>query len=91
MSSLYRNRRRVLFVDTAAIKKAGSNREWEMLYMSNASASRRARRWAHANRPYESIDNPVKRYLGSKSLTGKRSRATDFRRVFGRMFVRPAF
>lgn len=39
-----------------------------MLYMSRASESRRARRWAWANRPLESLDNPVRRYLGNRSV-----------------------
>ncbi|MGF1617334.1 MAG: hypothetical protein ACFCU2_05935 [Acidimicrobiia bacterium] len=91
MTSLYQDRARALFMGIAAGERREDDKEWEMLYMSNAKASRRARRWAYANRPYESIDNPVKRYLGSKSLAGKRSRTTDFRRVFGRTAMRPAF
>jgi hypothetical protein len=61
-----------------------------MLYMSNAKASRRARRWAYANRPYESIDNPVKRYLGSKRSVRKVWIA-EFRRTLGSRLLRPAF
>ena len=61
-----------------------------MLYTSNAKASRRARRWAYANRPYESIDNPVKRYLGNKRPVRK-SWITEFRRALGSGRLRPAF
>jgi hypothetical protein len=61
-----------------------------MLYMSNAKASRRAQRWAYANRPYESIDNPVKRYLGSKRPVRKVWIA-EFRRTLGSRLLRPAF
>lgn len=61
-----------------------------MLYMSNAKASRRARRWAYANRPYESIDNPVKRYLGGKRPIRKKWFA-EFRRTLGSRSLRPAF
>lgn len=38
------------------------------LYMSEGKVSRRARRWAWANRPAESIDNPVRRYLRNRDL-----------------------
>jgi hypothetical protein len=61
-----------------------------MLYMSNATVSRRARRWAYANRPHESIDNPVKRYLGSKRPV-RRVWIADFRRTLGSRSLRPAF
>jgi hypothetical protein len=61
-----------------------------MLYMSNAKASRQARRWAHANRPYESIDNPVKRYLRSERSVRKPWIA-GFRRALGSRLLRPAF
>lgn len=62
-----------------------------MLYMSQARESRQARRWAWANRPYESIDNPVKRYLGRRSVgPGLWKRAS--RLVTGRSLVlRPTF
>lgn len=39
-----------------------------MLYMSRATVSRMARRRAWLNRPLESLDNPVKRYLGNRSV-----------------------
>lgn len=39
-----------------------------MLYMSQARVSRSARRRAWLNRPLESLDNPVKRYLGNRSV-----------------------
>ena len=39
-----------------------------MLYMSQARDSRRARRWAWANRPIQSLDTPVKRYLGNRAV-----------------------
>lgn len=61
-----------------------------MLYTSNAKASRRARRWAYANRPYESIDNPVKRYLGRKRPV-RNVWIAEFRRTFGGRSLRPAF
>lgn len=38
------------------------------LYMSEGKVSRRARRSAWANRPAESIDSPVKRYLRNRSV-----------------------
>lgn len=79
-----------LFTSRTA-RKADATQEWEMLYMSNARVSRRARRWAYANRPYESIDNPVKRYLGNKLPVGKRLRVSRFRRAFGSGRLRPAF
>lgn len=60
-----------------------------MLY-SKAKISRRARRWAWANRPYESIDNPVKRYLKSRPA-GERAEEHRFRRAFERIRLRPAF
>lgn len=60
-----------------------------MLYMSNSRISRQARRWAWANRPFESIDSPVKRYLRERPVNSTRMRR--FQRVFGRMSLRPAF
>ena len=61
-----------------------------MLYMSQARTSRRGRRWTWANRPLESLDNPVKRYLGNRSvgpgLWNRRSREAWRRQV-----LRPAF
>lgn len=61
-----------------------------MLYMSNARVSRRAHRWAWAHRPFDSIDSPVKRYLKRRHGT-ERENAPTFRRVVGRITVRPAF
>lgn len=90
MTFLYQDRGKILFVDIAAIDRREDDKEWEMLYMSNAKASRRARRWAYANRPYESIDNPVKRYLGSKRPVRKMWIA-GFRRTLGSRSLRPAF
>ena len=62
-----------------------------MLYMSQARESRQARRWAWVNRPQESIDNPVKRYLGRRSVgPGLWKRASQW--AFDRgMYLRPAF
>lgn len=62
-----------------------------MLYMSEARESRQARRWAWVNRPHESIDNPVKRYLGRRSVgPGLWKRASQW--VNGRWFIlRPAY
>lgn len=62
-----------------------------MLYMSQAWESRQARRWAWANRPHESIDNPVKRYLGRRSVgPGLWKRASQW--ANGRRFIlRPAY
>lgn len=61
-----------------------------MPYMSQAGVSRRARRWAWANRPPESLDNPVKKYLGNRSVApgswNRRSRWALRRKV-----LRPAF
>jgi hypothetical protein len=86
----YQKSTMALFTSRTA-KEADATQEWEMLYMSNARVSRRARRWAYANRPYESIDNPVKRYLGNKLPVSKRSRVTRFRRALGSGKLRPAF
>lgn len=62
-----------------------------MLYMSQARVSRRARRWAWLNRPLEPVDNPVRRYLGSRSvgpgLWKRQSRWWTMRRKV----LRPAF
>jgi len=60
-----------------------------MLNMSQARTSRRFRPSAWANRPLESLDNPVKRYLGNRSVgPGLWQRAT--RRTVERMVLRPA-
>jgi hypothetical protein len=62
-----------------------------MLYMSQARSPRRARRWAWANRPIQSLDNPVKRYLGNRSVgpgLWKRPSRWSFRRKWR---LRPAF
>lgn len=58
-----------------------------MLYMSQATISRRARRWAWAHRPFLEIANPVKRYLGNP---GSRTRTRPSRLQLGRLTVRPA-
>lgn len=59
-----------------------------MLYMSQAEASRRSRRWAWAHRPVESLENPVKRYLRDRSVgSGLR---TNRRWAWGRLMLRPA-
>lgn len=89
MTFLYQDGDQALFVGRTAIERR-TDKEWEMLYMSNAKASRRARRWAYANRPYESIDNPVKRYLGSKRPVRK-AWIAEFRRTLGSRLLRPAF
>lgn len=61
-----------------------------MLYMSQAKDSRRSRRWAWANRPLESMDNPVKRYLGNRSV-GPGLWRKDSRRASRRIVLRPAY
>lgn len=61
-----------------------------MLYMSQARESRRARRWAWANRPLESLDNPVKRYLGNRSV-GPDLRERISHQALWRKELRPAF
>lgn len=59
-----------------------------MLYMSQGQASRRSRRWAWANRPVDSLDNPVKRYLRDRAVgSGLRN---NRRWALGRLVVRPA-
>ena len=61
-----------------------------MLYMSQANISRWAKRWAWANRPLEVLDNPVRRYLGNRSVgpgLWKRARRLTIRRYV----LRPAF
>lgn len=90
MSFLYQAPTFGLFTSRTA-RVADATQEREMLYMSNARVSRRARRWAYANRPYESIDNPVKRYLGNKLPVSRRSWVKSFRRTFGSGRLRPAF
>jgi hypothetical protein len=58
-----------------------------MLDMSQAEDSRKPRRWAWANRPVESLENPVKRYLRDRSVgSGLRKN----RRWSGRLVIRPA-
>lgn len=55
-----------------------------MLYMLPARESRRARHWAWANRPVESLDNPVKRYLRNRAVgpaLRKRAPRPAYRRV----------
>lgn len=66
-----------------------AEKENEMLY-SNARISRRARRWAWANRPQDSIDNPVKRYLRNRPVAAN-PWAERFRRALERMALRPAY
>lgn len=61
-----------------------------MLYMSQASTSRRMRRWAWAPRPAEPIANPVKRYLGNRSV-GPGLWTRPGRWVVRRNVLRPAF
>jgi len=60
-----------------------------MLYMSQATISRRARRWAWANRPILELDTPVKRYLVNRA-DGQRRRIGTARWGMGRLTVRPA-
>ena len=59
-----------------------------MLYMSQAEASRRSRRWAWANRPVASLENPVKRYLRDRSVGSGLHK--NRRWAMGRLMVRPA-
>jgi hypothetical protein len=59
-----------------------------MLYMSQAEASRSSRRWAWANRPLQSLENPVKRYLRDRSVGSGLNRSRRW--VMGRMILRPA-
>lgn len=60
-----------------------------MLYMSQAKISRRMKRWAWANRPVMSLDNPVKRYLGNRSV-GPGLWTRDSRFAIQRNVLRPA-
>jgi hypothetical protein len=60
-----------------------------MLYMSQANISRRARRWAWAHRPSNSLDNPVKRYLGNGAV-GHGLWQRQSRNGMGRLTMRPA-
>jgi hypothetical protein len=61
-----------------------------MLYMSRARDSRRARRLAWANRPVQALDNPVKRYLGNRSVgPGLWKRPSRWGHV-RRFYLRPA-
>ena len=61
-----------------------------MLYMSQAKVSRTARRRAWLNRPPESLDTPVKRYLANRSV-GSGSQKRESRRTVWRRALRPAF
>ncbi len=61
-----------------------------MLYMSRAEESRMARRRAWLNRPFESLDTAVKRYLGSRSVgPGTQSRKSLW--AIRPRVLRPAF
>lgn len=61
-----------------------------MLYMSQAKVSRRAKLWARLNRPLETLDSPVKRYLGNRSV-GPGLWRRQSRWTFRRNILRPAF
>ncbi len=60
-----------------------------MLNMSQSRTSRQLRRWAWVHHPLQTLDNPVKRYLGNLSL-GNTRRPTVSLRGIGRFTVRPA-
>ena len=86
---MYQESTQTLFPVT--VEEDGGRREGSnVLYSSNARVSRRASRWAWANRPVESIDSPVKRYLQNRPVD-QRSRAMRFRRAAGRKMLRPAY
>lgn len=60
------------------------------LYMSEGRMSRSARRWAWANRPIESLDNPVKRYLRNRRIGSGPKESYGRLRARLRWIVRPA-
>jgi hypothetical protein len=60
--------------------------------MTNRSESRdprASRRWAWATRPFEPVDNPLRRWLGNRSV-GNRIQHKHRPQVPGRLIVRPA-
>jgi hypothetical protein len=60
-----------------------------MLYMSQAEGSPRAHVWIWAQRPFQAVQNPVKRYLGNRSVgPGLWKRPSSWLRVGGNL--RPA-
>ena len=61
------------------------------LYMSEGRVSKSARRWAWANRPIESLDNPVKRYLRNRRNWRGPKEADRSLRSRWRWIARPAF
>jgi hypothetical protein len=60
-----------------------------MTYMSNTRDPRSTRRWAWANRPFEPLDNPVRRWLGNRSK-GRRLQERHRPQILQRLIVRPA-
>jgi hypothetical protein len=62
-----------------------------MLYMTQTGESRQPRRLAWAQRPYEPIDNPVKRYLGRRSVGPGLWKRVSGRATGRGYFLRPAF
>lgn len=61
-----------------------------MLYMSQTRVSRQARKRPRVKRPIVSLDNPVKRYLGNRSV-GPGLWEWSSRSKVSRNVLRPAF
>ena len=75
---------------TVAGEAMAGGEEEQMLYASQAKVSRTAGRWAWLNRPLETLDNPVRRYLGNRTV-GPGLWKREPRPVFRSRVLRPAF
>jgi hypothetical protein len=60
-----------------------------MTYMSQSQEPRSTRRWAWAVRPFDSLDNPVQRWLGNR-MKENRLQVKHRPQVLRRLIVRPA-
>jgi hypothetical protein len=60
-----------------------------MTHMSQSQEPRSPRRWAWAARPFDSLDNPVQRWLGNRSKEN-RLQVKHRPQVLRRLIVRPA-
>jgi len=61
-----------------------------MLCMSQARESHRIPSWARVNRPIQPLDNPVKRYLGNRSVGPGLWRRPSRWRHRRKIYLRPA-
>jgi hypothetical protein len=60
-----------------------------MINMSESQEPRNTRRWAWAVRPFEALDNPVQRWLGSRSKED-RLQVKHRPQILHSLIVRPA-